>query len=249
MERLHWNQKISVWLYCELEKKMQYSYFENLKVEVLDPRGNNATSIFSTIQKSNNIGPSTPESEKIPRNNFNLDILDTKNIVFGRYQFIFYHIDNGSRESEYMCFLDITTALCPRIATAEQKAINKVLITLKESISRKLLEEFDFRFVGMDKVDYTDWFLSIDEANDWPEDLREVTSFYIQLGGGHAITYGSYLFTMYNGPLEGDGYIFDIEHLEGASGEIISTKPISLSSIEIQLREEESLALFNTLNL
>lgn len=236
-------------LYFELEEKMQYSYFENLKVEVLDPSGNDATSIFSTIQKSNNIGPSTPESEKIPRNNFNLDILDTKNIVFGRYQFIFYHIDNGIRESEYMCFLDITTALCPRIATAEQKAINKVLITLKESISRKLLEEFDFRFVGMDKVDYTDWFLSIDEANDWPEDLREVTSFYIQLGGGHAITYGSYLFTMYNGPLEGDGYIFDIEHLEGASGEIISTKPISLSSIEIQLREEESLALFSTLSL
>ena len=87
-------------LYFELEEKMQYSYFENLKVEVLDPSGNDATSIFSTIQKSNNIGPSTPESEKIPRNNFNLDILDTKNIVFGRYQFIFYHIDNGQYVSD-----------------------------------------------------------------------------------------------------------------------------------------------------
>ena len=236
-------------LYFELDEKMQYSYFEDLKVEVLDPSGNDATDIFNTIQKSNNIGPSTPESEKIPRNNFNLDILDTKNIMFGKYQFIFYHKRGGIRESEYMCSLDITTALCPRIATAEQKSINKILITLKESISRKLLEEFNFRFVGMDKTDYTDWFLSIDAANDWPEELREVTSFYIQLGGGHAITYGSYLFTMYNGNLEGDGFIFDIEHLEGASGEIVSTKPISLSLLEIQLREEESLPLFNTLAL
>lgn len=236
-------------LYFELDEKLQYSYFEDLKVEVLDPNGKDATSIFSTVQKSNNISSTTPESEKIPRNNFNLDILDTKNITFGRYQFIFYHKDSGIRESEYMCFLDITTALCPRIATAEQKSINKVLITLRESISRKLLEEFSFRFVGMNKVDYTDWFLSIDQANDWPEDLREVTSFYVQLGSGHAITYGSYLFTMYNGTLEGDGFIFDIEHLEGASGEIVSTKPVSLSLLEINLREEESLTLFKTLSL
>lgn len=236
-------------IYFELDEEKQYSYFENLKVEVLDPMGHDACEYFDTIQNSNNINSSRPESEKIATNSFNLNILDTEEVHIGKYQFIFYHNLDGIRRSRYISYLDITTVLSPRIASAEQKAINKILITLREPIPRRLLEEFDFRFVCFDNRDYTDYFLSIDQANDWAEDLREVSSFYIEIASGYALEKDAYLFTMYNGNLECDSHIFRIDQLEGASGEILETKPLNLSTLEIVFREEESLALFRSLSL
>ena len=236
-------------LYFELDESMQYSYFENLKVEVLDPAGNDVTDYFDTIQNSNNINASTPESQKIATNNFNLNLLNLDNITFGQYQFIFYHVMEGIRESHNMISLDITNATSPRVATAEQVAINKLMITLKNPIPRMLLEIFSFRFEGTNLVDHTDKFMSIDLANDWDEGLRYVTTFYIQIRGGYYCEEGSYLFTMYNGDIECDGYIFDIEHLEGATGEIMATKPVNLSTLEIVFREEESAKVFQGVNL
>ena len=54
---------------------------------------------------------------------------------------------------------------------------------------------------------------------------------------------------MYNGDIECDGYIFDIEHLEGASGDIISTIPLNLSTLQILFREEESKLVFSSVSL
>ena len=236
-------------IYFKLDEAMQYEYYEHLNVEVLDPNGNDVTSYFDTIQHSNNIDPSLPDEMKLSMDNFNLDVINLEEISFGNYQFIFYHIDGGIRSSHNMYSLEITNASSPRIATAEQVEINKLMITLRNPIPRMLLENFSFTFAGTNLVDHTEKFMSIDSANDWPEDLREVTSFYIQIKSGYYCDEGTYLFTMYNGTVECDGYLFDIERLEGATGEIVSTTPVNLSTLEILFREEESAAIFRSISL
>ena len=230
--------------YFEIDQAMQYSFFENLKLEVLDPSGNDVSDYFDSIQKSNNIDPTLPDSAKVAMNSFNADMLQMDQVTFGVYQFIFYHVTAGVRESHFIAKIDISHATYPRIATAEQVSVNKILITLRNSVPRMLIENFNFEFKGTNKVDHTFKFMSIDAANDWDESLREISSFYIQIKSGYICPEGNYEFTMLNGQNRCDGYIFEIEYLAGASGEIISTSPVNLSTLEIVFREEESTDLF-----
>lgn len=248
-------------LYFELDTTMQFSYFETLQVEVLNPSRADATSVFDTVQEANNIGPSTPESHRIPRNNFNLNMTALDQIELGRYQFIFYHMNEGVRESANMVYLDMSNSTSPRIALVEQVAINRLKITLRNPIPWYLLQEFLYTVEDSHNRDQSDKFLTIDRGNSRPQGSpgdpsyeeweREPTSeFFVQIKAGEYLDYGWYLLTMWNGSLECDGYRFYIEErLEGANGEIQYIKPITLSQIQVQFTEEESSKVFENLEL
>lgn len=241
-------------VYFELEESVQYEFFEDLHVEVLDPSGLDATDMFDTFANSNNIDPSLPDSDKLSSNSFNVNITNVEEIQIGKYQFIFYHLYEDTdgtkiRQSETMYTIELTDALKPQIATAYQSAMNKFTLTLKNAIPRRLLEEMHMKFVNFNHRNHTDDFMTIDQSNEWPEDLREVTTFDYQIKGGRVIEEGTYLLSLYNGTYICDEYIFDIIHMEGAVGEIRSVKPNTLSNLGINFMEPESVALFRTLEL
>lgn len=239
-------------IYFELPLALQYSYFEHLKAEVIGPDGEDYTEHFDTVFNSNNIDPSLPESEKLPSNSFNLDALRVDKLQLGKYQFVFYTDYTGTRQSDWIISLDIRQSLRPQILEAYQSAINKITVTLKEAIPRRLLEEMTIRFRNVNHIDYSDAFMTIDTANsdvEWAEDLREVTEFEVQLKGGRQIPQGTYYFALYNGNYLCDDYLFDIIWMEGASGEVDWVKPIALNEVKMHFADEESAELFKTLSL
>ena len=236
-------------MYFEFDKVLQWAFFENLKVEVFDEYGEDHTSMFDTIQHSNNIGPDTPESERIPTNNINLDILNISNLSFGTYTFIFYHEENKVRTSEYKALIDIMSAISPSIKSMEQVGIDTILVNLKSSMPRMLVEADTFKFISFKKFDYTTYFKSIDQSNNWDEDLREISSFYIKLKNGYKIGKGSYSFTMYAGSMKLDQCDIEIDYMEGADLSIDSVDIVNLNTLDILFSDEQSTMLFKTLTL
>lgn len=236
-------------LYFEFDKVLQYTFFENLKVKAFDENGNDQTSAFDTIQHSNNIGPDTPESQKVPTNNINLNILNINELSFGSYTFIFYHENAGVQSSEYKSFVDIMAAISPSIKDMEQVGIDTILVNLKASVPRMILETDTFQFISFKNYDYTNYFKSIDESNNWDESLREVSSFYIKLKNGYRLTKGSYSFTMYAGHLRLDQCDIELDYMEGADISIEKVELVNLSTLSITFSEEQSVTLFKSLDL
>lgn len=236
-------------IYFELNVTMQYSYYEHLKVEVLDPDGVDCTKFFDTVFNSNNIDPSLPDSQKLPSNSFNLDILQADKLGTGRYQFIFYTDYTGMRQSDWIARLDVRQSLHPKIINACQISLSQIEITLMEAIPRRLLEEMTISFSNANHTDHSDDFLTIDQANVWPEDLREVSTFVIELKGGKILKTGTYDFGLYNGNYLCDDYIFDIIWMEGAYGNIEYITPTKINSVQMKFKARESRDLFKTLSL
>lgn len=244
-------------VYFEMEEAMQFDYFKDLHVEVLSPSGENVTSQFEDIQKSNNI---TDTSTGLSSNNFNINCLKAQELELGKYQFIFYHIfkdssnpsDPGRRESESMYMIELMDALAPRIATAKQSAHDRFTITLVNAIPRRLLETLRIEFRNFNHRDHSNDFLSIDASNTdraWPEDLRQVSEFDYVIKAGVSIEEGSYMLSLYNQNFLCDQYIFDIIYMEGANGRLDSIVPIALNKIELNFMELESRRLFSTFDL
>lgn len=236
-------------IYFELDTTMQYSYFEHLKVEVLDEDGMDCTQYFDTVFNSNNINPSLPESQKLPSNSFNLDILRTDKLTLGNYQFIFYSDHTGVRQSDWIAYLNVRQAIRPIIINAEQINLSQIEITLQEAIPRRLLEEMTIYFRKSDHTYYSDDFLTIDQANVWPEELREVSTFVIELKSGKILPKGTYDFGLYNGKYLCDDYIFDIIWMEGASGNVEYIEPRKINKVWMKFKDRESTGLFRTLKL
>lgn len=239
-------------IYFELNVTMQYSYYEHLKVEVLNPDGDDCTQYFDTIFNSNKINPSLPDAQKLPSNSFNLDILKADKLESGKYQFIFYTDHTGIRQSDWIARVDVRQAIRPVIIDAKQINLSQIEITLREAIPRRLLEEMTFTFKKANHDDHTDDFLSIDQANRnvfWEEELRDVTTFVIELRGGKILTNGTYDFALYNKNYLCDDYIFDIIWMEGANGSIEYIKPKKINLIWMKFKDRESRDLFKTLSL
>ena len=236
-------------LYFKFDTILQYSFFEDLKVEVLNEYGIDHTEYFSTIQESNNIGPSTPESEKVSTDNINLDIINVEEISYGVYTIIFYHEKDGIRESEYMSKIDICAALVPSFLSIEQVGIDLLLINLKGSVPRMLLESYDVKFESFRKKDISNYFKSIDASNDWAEDVRNVSSFYLKLKSGYIVEEDTYLLTMYADKTELDSIDISIERMEGVSFDITSIDMVNLNSLTINFSDEQTVALFKTFSL
>lgn len=237
-------------LYFEFPETLQFSFYKDLKVEVIDESGEDHTDYFDSIQKSNNISSEMPESEKIPTNNINLDINNISDLSFGNYTFIFYHVnDNGIRTSEFIGKLDIMAALYPSIKSMEQVGTDMLLITLVSAVPRKLLESNTFTFISFKKTNYTNYFKSIDSSNDWNEEIREVSSFYLKLKNGYTIGSGTYSFVMYSGQLRLDQCDMSIDYMEGTEISIETTKMINLSKLALTFSSEQSVLLFKTLKM
>ena len=236
-------------MYFEMPVTMQYSYFENLKVEVLSPDGEDCTEFFDTVFNSNNIDPSLPESQKLPSNSFNLNCLKADQIQIGDYQFIFYTDYTGMKQSDWMINLNIRDGIRPQIEEAHQYSLSQIIIILKAPVPRRLLEEMTIRFRNFNHTIHDNDFMTIDTANTWAEDVREVTEFFIELKGGKKLEEGSYHFALCNGNYVCDDYLFDIVWMEGANGSISEIKPVALNLIRIKFKELESKALFVRLNL
>lgn len=236
-------------IYFELDTVMQYSYYEHLKVEVLNDIGVDCTEYFDTVFNSNKIDPSLPDSQKLPSNSFNLDILRVDKLETGKYQFIFYTDHTGIRQSDWIATLDVRQALRPIIINAQQINLSQIEITLQEAIPRRLLEEMTIRFRNANKMDHSDDFLTIDQANYWPEELREVSTFVIELKGGKILERGTYDFALMNGTYLCDDYIFDIIWMEGAYGDIEYIEPKKINTVWMKFKNRESRELFKTLKL
>ena len=236
-------------IYFELDVTMQYSYYEHLKVEVLDPDGNECTQYFDTVFNSNKIDPSLPDEQKLPSNNFNLDILRIDKLSTGKYQFIFYTDYTGVRQSDWIARLDVRQALRPQIIDAEQISLSQIKISLMEAIPRRLLEEMTIMFRNTNHTDHSDDFLTIDQANVWSEEFREVSEFMIELKGGKILKRGTYDFGLYNGTYLCDDYIFDIIWMEGAYGNIEYIAPQKINLVWMKFKDRESRELFKTLSL
>lgn len=234
-------------LYFEFDKVLQYSYFENLHVEVYDEAEEDVTDLFESVQKSNNINEDTPMEDRIATNNINLNIIDSNELSFGLYTFVFYHVFDGVRSSEYIGKLNILDALCPSIDTMEQVGIDTILVTLKDSVPRMLLECYAFTFESFKLIDYTSYFKSIDASNNWDEKIREVSSFYIKIKNGYVIGKGNYTFEMTSGSMKLDACDISIDHLEGADCEIEQYEIVNLSTLRVTFSSEQSLALYKSL--
>lgn len=246
---LYDSAKNSARLYFKFDTVLQFSFFETLKVEVLNEYGVDHTEYFSTIQESNDIGPDTPEEKRISTDNINLDIINVEDISYGVYTIVFYHEKDGVRESEYMAKIDICAALVPSFLSIEQVGIDLLLINLKGSVPRMLLESYSVRFESFGKKDISNYFKTIDASNDWDEDVRNVSSFYLKLKSGYVIEDDTYLLTMYANKTELDSIDISIERMEGASFEITSINAINLNKLMINFSDEQSVALFKTFSL
>ena len=175
--------------------------------------------------------------------------MNINELSFGTYTLIFYHEKDGIRTSEYKSMIDIMAAISPSIKNMEQVGIDTILVNLKASVPRMILETDTFTFVSFKKVNYTNYFKSIDESNDWDESIREVSSFYIKLKNGYKIGKGSYSFIMYAGSLRLDQCDMSIDYMEGADISIDKVDMVNLSTLDITFSEEQSTVLYKTLDL
>lgn len=242
-------------IYLEFPMVMQESFFTDTKIEVLTVDGEDHTEFFDTIQNSNTFNG--------PTNAINLNITELRDITFGVYQIIIYHIvDYGGtkiRESDYMGILNINAAVYPIITGVEQVAINKIEVKLQNPIPKNILEEYYFIFQDCKNEKRQADFESINESNqdNWAEDLEEVDSFFLIIKPGCSIINGLNLFEMWSGDPDDPGanamqldfYYFESDHLEGVNGEISLITPTTLSEIEIRLSSLESRLLFATMSL
>ena len=243
-------------IYLEFPEVLQESFFINAKVEVLTAEGEDHTDLFDTIQNSNIFSG--------PTNSINLNITELRDINFGVYQIIIYHmIDYGDdiliRESDYIGILNINATVYPIITGAEQVAINKIEVKLQNPIPKNILEEYYFVFQDCKEKNRHDDFESINDSNQqyWEEDLEEVDSFILRIKPGYSVLDGLCMFEMWSGnpddlnnnPMRLDYYYFETNHLEGVNGEIESVTPVTLSEIEIHLSSLESRLLFATMSI
>jgi len=239
-------------IYMKFPEELQVSFFEEAMVEVLNEDGDDHTSFFGTIPGSNIISK--------PTNDANLNILDLRNLSFGAYQIIIYHINEDNiRESDYIGVLNINAAVYPIITLVEPSAINKLKVQLQNPIPKHILESYHFIVEDSKDNRIEDEFETINDSNqrDWDENLEEVDSFTLILKPGYKILQGICLFEMYNGdprkpednPMRLDFFYFENEHMEGINGEIDLIKPVTLSQISIELSSLESRLLFATLSI
>lgn len=242
-------------IYLEFPLVLQESFFTDAKVEVLTANGEDHTELFGTIQNSNTFNG--------PTNAINLNITELRDITFGVYQIIIYHIiDYGGtkvRESDYIGILNINAAVYPIITGVEQVAINKIEVKLQNPIPKNILEEYYFIFQDCKNQKRQSDFESINDSNQdyWEEDLEEVDSFLLTIKPGYSIINGLNLFEMWSGDpdnpqanaMQLDFYYFESEHLEGVNGEISAITPTTLSEVDIRLSSLESRLLFATMSL
>lgn len=236
-------------LYFKFDTVLQYSFFEDLKVEVLNENGVDHTEYFSSIQDSNGISSSTPEEQKISTDNINLDIINVEDISYGVYTIVFYHEKDGVRESHYMSKIDICAALVPGFLSIEQVGIDSLLINLKGSVPRMLLESYTVKFESFGMHDISNYFKTIDASNDWAEDVRHVSSFYLKLKNGYIVEKDDYLLTLFAGNVELDSIYVSIERMEGVAFEISSVNVVNLNTLMLSFSNEQTTTLFKTFSL
>lgn len=248
-------------LYFEFDKYLQRSFFTSLQVRVYkiyegtatkETDYDEVTEYFDTIANSNTFDESVSEF-----NSVNLDVLSLDDIQSGAYSFVFYHVVDGMQSSCYEGVLDIYSAIAPVISEVTQGYTDAnepcLHVTLQSACPRMLLENFNIAVQSLSKIDwnvnYTEYFRTIAESNDWSSDVRDVAEFDIVLKIGYKIDEGNYEITILAGTTKLDWGDFTLKYMENTKVVITKAEIKNLSTLVLKFGEPYSKNLLSSMSL
>ena len=236
-------------LYFELDHSLDASFFMNAQRDIFDANGQDhgsgETNYFDTVQEANNVSADMPST-----NSFNLNVIDSEEISAGIYQFVFYHVTDGIRESDYMAFLDIKATTFPYFAKAEESGVDRITFTLRTPIPLSVLSRYTMKVTDHHNVDVSSSFLTLPESNDWSTNIMDmISTFDIILKSEAEIGNGAYIFMLYNGDIELDGIMIpNIIYMKGQLAEFRYIEPAAINKLEFKLRSHEAGDLIRSLS-
>lgn len=235
-------------LYFEFDKYLQRSFFTSLEVKVYDSNGDECTDYFDTIANSNTFDEGIESF-----NSVNLNVLSLSDIQLGVYSFIFYHMVDGVQSSCYEGLLDIRAAISPYIQDIVQSMndLNEpcLHVTLRKAAPRQLLENYSFKFKSFKNVDYTSYFRTIPESNNWSVDVREISEFDVVLKTSYKLDDGNYSFRMFAGETLLDQADVSLTYMENTKISITGITIVNLSTIMVNFAQMYPKELLRTMSL
>lgn len=248
--------------YFEFQNAMQESWIRTLLVEVKDRFGK-VSDIFKTVEESNNIVAG------MSSDTLNLDLKDDVNPIDdvneGAYTFVFYHMIDGARESDFMAKIDVKGTVYPLFAGGDrrcrQEGINFFTFRLRGPITTDILQSYRMVVLNRRNVDISHYFQSITKSNPWEEDdispsaggaVKDVTEFDLKLKGKALtglpetlkIIGDSLRFDMINANgFRMDSCCFDVNYAEGIMYELDGEegfKQVSLDTLRLKFQEEQN---------